>query len=234
MAGDLLIDLGDEWGHVLPLSLLEQIKHIETMPDGRMAFSCTISEAGKTKRFLSRNSFDSDGQKTQKQRLLGFVNGLIGRADLAEVIEGMKHQTGMEIEEVFNNPSYDISMVRQLWATHRGEPYFRFNLQFDPEEGKILVSEDHNEEFEAIPTEWIDASVLANKSDDERALLFVYEVVYRMVENILPEGEGGAFVDPFADVPVMGGPQGGATTRIDLANISDQSVIFTADRKNSK
>lgn len=234
MATDILIDLGSPWGHVVPLSVLEQITHIEFLGDGHIEVTCeTASEDGRIRsfKFKSRKAFDDETGEEEKRRLLGFSNGLIQRTDVEKIIETMSAQTGVAFDEVLENPVYDISFLRRIWATHMGEPFFRFVLQFDPETQQVLVQEDHNDTFElGVLPGWTDPDIIKDMNEDERALLFAYEVIYQMAEPILPEPGEGAFSDPMANVPVMG-VRGMQTQQIDLAETTPDQVVATTGGK---
>lgn len=231
---DILIDLGSKWGHVVPLSVLEHINHIEFLEDGHIQVVCDQATDLKTKsfRFKSRKPFDESEASSEKTRLLGFSNGLIQREDVESIIETMSAQLGDDFTEILKDPVYDISFIRRLWATHMGEPFFRFVLQYDIETQQVLVHEDHNEEFEEVMPAWTDPDVIQNMSGDEQALLFAYEVMYQMAEPLLPESEEGAFTDPMANVPVMG-VQGAATQKIDLSEVDPDSIVATTGEQST-
>lgn len=224
---DILVDLGSKWGHVVPLSVLEDLTHIELLPDGHIQVTCEFPYEDKRRpfKFKSRKPFTEDEGEIEKSRLFGFSTGLISKADVEQIMKTMEAQTGVEYMEILKEPIYDIKFIRRIWASHMGEPYFRFILQFDPETQTVTVEDHHNEEFQDILPDWLGAETVRNLNPDERLLMFAYETIYRLAEPILPEEDGGAFMDPMADIPVMGVK--GVQTQVDLANTSPDQVIAT-------
>lgn len=218
MARDILIDLGAQWGHVVPLSVLEKIDHIEFHEDGHITVACD----GRT--FRSRSKFSDEEQEQQKNRLLGFSNGIVSEADYTAIMKSIQAQTGVEIEDVQNDPLVDITYIRRLWAERQGVPFYRFVLTYDPATGQVVVDEDHNGAFHNVITDWCDPSVLEKLNEQEQMLLFAHEVLFRMVEPIIPEPDLPD--DPFADIPAMGvrSPR----QQIDLGEIIGSDKIIKA------
>lgn len=229
---DVLIDLGPEWGHVVPLDVLEEITHIEFLPDGHIQVTCEFphEDRRRVQKFKSRKPFDDEQAEKEKSRLFGFSTGLVSKEDVERIMQTMAAQTGVEFTEILKEPVYDVKFIRRIWATHMGIPYFRFILQFDPENQTVEIEDHHNQEFQDILPEWLGADVVRNLNADERLIMFAYETIYRLAEPILPEDEDGAFMDPMANIPVMG-VHGMQTQKVDLANMSpDQIVATTGDK----
>lgn len=229
MSADILIDMGPGWGHVVPLSTLERISHIEFSDDGIIHVACDPDAEAKIRRFefKSRKPFEDEAMEAEKARLLGFSNGLVGREDVEAILSTMKLQTGVDPSVTLSDPVYDISYIRRLWATQKNEPFFRFVLQYDHESGQVMIDEDHNDLFLKIIPEWIDDDILDGLEEDEQLLLFSYEVLYKLSEEFLPEPEEGAFTDPHANVPVMGTIGAEVKQSVDLAGISKEQVIMS-------
>lgn len=224
---DVLIDLGPDWGHVVPLSVLEEISHIELLPDGHIHVTCEFPYEEKRRpfKFKSRKKFSDEEGEKQKNRLFGYSTGLISREDVEQIMKTMEAQTGVEYTEILKEPVYDIKFIRRIWATHMGEPYFRFILQFDPETQTVSVEDHHNEEFQAILPDWLGADYVRTLGADERLIMFAYETIYRLAEPFLPEDEHDPLMDPMANIPVMGVK--GVETTVDLANMSPDQVMAT-------
>lgn len=222
---DILVDLGPEWGHVVPLSVLEEITHIEFMTDGHIQVTCEFpyEEKRRAYKFKSRKPFDDETGEKEKSRLFGFSTGLISLEDVERIMKTMEAQTGVEYMEILKNPVYDIKFVRRIWASHMGEPYFRFILHYDPETENVMVEDHHNEEFIGILKDWLDPSMIRDLNPDDGLILFAYEAIARLAEPLLPEDEDGAFIDPMADIPVLG-VKGATTQQIDLAGTSPDQV----------
>jgi len=226
---DVLIDLGLEWGHVVPLSVLEHITHIEIMDTGHLDVTCDFDaeEKRRTFRFKSRKPFTDEQIEVEKTRLLGFSNGIVSSADMQEIVESLEKQSGVPYTETLTEPSYDISMIRQIWSSMTGLPFFRFVLHYDPESEQVLVDNNHNDHFllKTVPN-WLDDRAMRSiTSTDDKLLMFAYEVIYRLVEPLLPEDEAGAFMDPNANIPMMGSILGSTTQRVDLAHTRPDQII---------
>ncbi len=229
MAADILIDMGPDWGHVVPLSTLERISHIEFSDDGIIHVSCDPDADAKIRRFefKSRKPFEGEAMEAEKARLLGFSNGLVGREDVETIMNTMKAQTGVEPSVLLSEPVYDISYIRRLWAEQKNEPFFRFVLQYDHESGQVMIDEDHNDLFLKIIPEWVDEDILDRLDEDEQLLLFSYEVLYKLSEEFLPEPEDGAVTDPHANIPPMGVVGAEVKQSVDLAGISKENIIMS-------
>lgn len=225
---DLLIDLGIKWGNIVPLSVLEHITHIQVLETSQIEVVCEFEKDSGRKafRFRSRSAFHDEELQLQQIRLLGFSNGIISRADMETIIQSMEAQSGVSAKLILQDITYDISMIRQIWSSMNGEPYFRFILHYDVDTQQVMVDNNHNEEFLSILPDWLDDRTLQMvQSIDERLLMFAYEVMSRLVEPLLPEPEDGAFMDPNAHIPMMGGVVGSTTQRIDLANIGPEQIM---------
>jgi hypothetical protein len=141
------------------------------------------------------------------------------------IFKTIELQTGVPSKVVLNDPVYDISFLRRIWASLQGLPYFRFVLQYDPAMGTVVVDESHNEEFVPIIPEWIGTTRAMIVQDvQDQLLLFAYEAIYQLAEPLQPEGEEGAMIDPMADIPVIGM---GNTQKVDLARLRGDQIMQT-------
>jgi len=229
MANDILVDLGSEWGHIVPLSVLEVISHIEHGTDGHFTVACEIDAEQKQRlfKFRSRAPFSDEQAAIEKRRLLGFTTGLISNEDVKNILASIGEQTGMPFEMILADPVYDISFLRKLWATHMGIPFYRLVLQYNPATDRVEVNEDHNQEFEhlVLPA-WTDKDMRKTMNEEDSALLFAYEVIYQMVEPLLPEEGMVAFTDPLEHIPTMS--MQGVRQQYDLANIDPSQIIASS------
>lgn len=222
---EILVNLGPKWGHVVPLSMLENITHIDTTQDRILVKCGTKNKNGNyDMEFSSMYLFGDEGKDQEINRLLGYSNGVISKDDAQAILDSITAQTGVTTIDLLSEPAYDISYIKQIWSAALNKPYMRFSIQYDPENETVLVSENHNDEFMRVPPAWGDEEMLSALTDEEQILLFVYDVMHKMVEPFLPEDD---IIDPTADIPPMRGMSGGlATQRVDLADI-DQSNVFT-------
>ena len=216
---NLLIDLGDQWGHIVSFDQLQNITHVEVMGSNRLRVTCGHETVdSKPFHFQSAEAFTKDGIKNEKNRLLGLSNGIIGKADMQSIINDIETQTDKRIDVILEDTQYDISFVRKIWATLQGIPHFRFTLTYDAENQNIKVNESHNEQFIKILPEWLDFRTMQVLEDhDDLLLMFAYEVLYQMAEPLLPEPEDGAVIDPDANIPTMKGTPM-TTQQVDLSS----------------
>ena len=227
---DVLIDLGKLWGHVIPLSTLEHITHIKRV-DKRIIVECTIPVPDDKPRIVEFESKIIDSEKwlkEEKNRLIGLSNGIINNEDMNNIIDTMEIQTGKKIEETLDKPVYDLHYVRRIWASLNDKPYFRFILQYDPENQNINAVEEHNDDFTGILGDWLDEYTMKVVTDlNDRLLVFAYNAIERMAEPVLPMTDNDEFLDPTANIPVMANAsQGLATQSVDLANIKPDDIMM--------
>ena len=227
---DILIDLGEMWNHIIPLSSLASISHI-SVSDGQFIIECTIQTDKESRivEYKSAKRFNDKELATEKNRLLGFSNGIIGKDDMKAIIKTMETQTGKKLKETLDQPVYDMHYVRRVWATLHDEPYYRFILQYDPVEDTVKAVEESNDAFAGILGDWLDDHTMqvVTKLED-RLLLFAFETIDRMADPIKTLTDRDEFVDPNADIPVMGdATQGRAAQQVDLSQ--PQAVNPTLD-----
>jgi len=226
---DVLIDLGEKWNHIVPLSSLTNISHI-AIDDGRFTIECTIPTSTEPRivEYQSAKRFSGKEIITEKNRLLGFSNGIISKNDMKTIISTIEAQTGNKIKETLDKPIYDIHYVRRVWATLHEEPYYRFILQYDVANQNITAVEEHNDEFVDILGDWLDDYTMSVvMGNDDRLLLFAYNALQRMAEPVLPITDQDEFMDPTANIPVMGdSPLGLATQKVDLSQMDDSNVLM--------
>lgn len=222
---DILIDLGPTWGHIVPLSTLENITHISIAGDDIIHVQCFSGE--ETFKFKSLKSFNEKEQTIEKNRLLGLSNGLINPIDMKLIIQAMEAQTGKTLSEVIEKPLYDIHHVRRIWATLHDQPYFRFSLLYDAKTQEVKADEDHNEAFNAILPDWMDPHTLSLVTEEEdRMLLFAHAAIDNMAEPILPIDDELAMMDPHANIPVMGDATQGVAQKVDLSKVGSDNVMM--------
>jgi len=226
---DILIDLGEKWNHIIPLSSLMHISHIN-IDDGQFIIECTIPN-GTDHRIVEYKSYKRFSGKdiiSEKNRLLGFSNGLIGKTDMKNIIATMETQTGNKLKETLDKPVYDMHYVRRIWATLHEEPYFRFIIQYNPTDQNVNAVEEHNDQFSDILGDWLDDYTMNVVTGlDDRLLLFTYNAIQRMAEPVLPLTDGDEFLDPTANIPVMGdATQGLATQKVDLSKIDNNNTMM--------
>lgn len=229
MTAGILIDLGPKWGQIIRLDRLENVIQIEQTPENQLRVYGEVMAEGKTQaqsfKFTSVKPFTDDELVIEKARMLGFTNGLISRSDMETIFASVELQTGVKPKVILDQPVYDISFLRRVWASLQGQPYFRFVLQYDPEAGTIVVDESHNQEFLPIIPDWIGKVSAALVQDvQDQLLLFAYEAIFQLAEPLLPEGEEGAMIDPMADIPIMGS---GNRQQVDLGRIHPGQIMQT-------
>lgn len=234
----ILIDLGPLWGHIVSLDMLTRIVHIEVLETTRIRVVCsTKSSLQKTKKedwfeFTSKPMEHDYEISKQTQRLMGFSNGVISESDMKNIIKGLEMHSGKKIDVVLSEPLYDIQSIRKYWADVHDEPYFRFVIQYDSTSKQMMINEDHNNLFKTVIPKWVDETSLELLSDtSDHLLLMAYEVMYNLVEPILPEPEHGAFTDPLTNIPVLGDPIGSTTQRVDLSKIGPNTSMASMDGK---
>jgi hypothetical protein len=218
---DILIDLGEQWNHIIPLSTLMNITHI-AVADSFITIECTIVNGGDVRvvDYKSALRFSAKDIQLEKNRLLGLSNGIINNKDMKSIIASMEAQTGLKIKEVIDKPSYDIHTIRKIWAELNNEPYFRYILQYNPVDENIQVVEEHNDIFANNTLgEWMDEHTMRVVTNlDDRLLLFAFNAIDSIAEPIRPLADEDEFLDPNADIPVMGdATQGLATQQVDLS-----------------
>lgn len=224
--GNFLVDLGDIWGQVVSLNVLENIAHIEVIeekpPSGRffgllpsneptrkrLQFTTILGEEENRKElvYVSKGHFTEEEIAIEKGRLLCFSNGIVSNEEIFNIVNSMEKHTGSEIKlDELNEATNNLAFLKKKRADANGTPYFRMQIAYNPHTNDVVLDEDYNKAF-------FDASftpemkqMSKNLSNEDRAILYAYEILRELVAGIYPEEENSDAGDAGeAMIPALG------------------------------
>lgn len=217
MNENVLIDLGDKWGHSVPINHLENIIHIEVLSeeveentDGLILFSqkktkiekrlkITVAyREGQSNEVYKEFSYVSDGYFTDKEikkernRFLGFSHGVISEKELISILDKVSSYLGKNYTlDDFDESSLNFGYLKKKIADIQGKPYFKIQIMLDPNSKNMISEEYYNDEFfkQAFTENMRKNTEIFD--DHEKAILYASEVLQELMINMnlsLPVG----------------------------------------------
>jgi len=190
----MLIDLGPDWGHIVPLNVLTNIIRISY--DSHKV-TLHYREGDKNMELQSNAVVDS---QVLISDIIPIINGIIPKDRMRLILSGIQAQVGKDIPDILDRQIPDIGALRKLWAEINDDPYMQFGLSYDKDEDSVNFDVEFNEKFKDVMDKWLDnVTNEVVQSDEEKALIFVLEAIKNVIEPMKPSNE----LPPDEDLPTM-------------------------------
>lgn len=208
----VMIDLGENWGKIVPLSWLLRIQCIDYNRDTRTVSFSIWEDPEKPLVIQSRTMDSIETMEREKGRLLSYVNQVLSQSDLETtlgIIAKAIGETSMDTL-LIDRTGYDLADLRKTYSEMMGLPFYQCIITYNALNDSMEMDERFNKQFEAIADASIDGG--SDLDYSERRLIMVNQVVSEIASEALDILENGR---------MMGDPRHAITTTVSSGATED-------------